>query len=205
MRLVVPLPIGDPVESARQTPEQCVDRPRDEPTEPSREQAERERSLAPAGRGPPDQPHRARHCSSTLIGFHVDLANDGQEAYEHWLTGRYALVLTDLNMPRLDGYELARAIRARERETGSRAHADHRAQRQRDAGRAEEVPGRRDGRLRGQADDDPRARRPAARAGSPTSNGPATDQSSGAARGRHTDAAAVRRRATSLTQQRSTS
>ena len=65
-------------------------------------------------------------------------------------------------MPRMDGYELARAIRGHERQTGLDAHADRRADGERDAGRARQVRGRRDGRLRGQADDDPGARREAA-------------------------------------------
>jgi CheY-like chemotaxis protein/HPt (histidine-containing phosphotransfer) domain-containing protein len=83
---------------------------------PSREQAERERSLVLLAEDHPTN-RTVLSLQLALIGFQVDLAQDGQEAYEHWLTGRYALLLTDLNMPRLDGYELARRIRAREGET----------------------------------------------------------------------------------------
>lgn len=53
-----------------------------------------------------------------VVGFHVDVAEDGQEAFERFVSGRYGLVLTDLNMPRMDGYELAQAIRRHERRSG---------------------------------------------------------------------------------------
>jgi len=46
-----------------------------------------------------------------VLGFAADLADDGREALERWARGHYALVLTDLHMPRMDGYDLARAIR----------------------------------------------------------------------------------------------
>lgn len=53
-----------------------------------------------------------------IIGFHVDATEDGEKALELFLTGRYGLVLTDLNMPVMDGFELAGAIRQREAEGG---------------------------------------------------------------------------------------
>ncbi|MEX1994236.1 MAG: PAS domain S-box protein [Steroidobacteraceae bacterium] len=46
-----------------------------------------------------------------VLGFAADLVGDGREALERWERGHYALVLTDLHMPRMDGYDLARAIR----------------------------------------------------------------------------------------------
>ncbi len=49
-----------------------------------------------------------------LLGFQADVAKDGVEALERWRTGGYALLLSDLHMPRMDGYELAAAIRAEE-------------------------------------------------------------------------------------------
>jgi CheY-like chemotaxis protein len=52
----------------------------------------------------------------SIIGFHVDIAEDGQKALELFDRGTYGLVLTDLNMPVMDGFELARAIRRREAE-----------------------------------------------------------------------------------------
>jgi CheY-like chemotaxis protein/HPt (histidine-containing phosphotransfer) domain-containing protein len=50
-----------------------------------------------------------------VLGFAADLADDGREALDRWEQGHYALVLTDLHMPRMDGYDLARAIRMAER------------------------------------------------------------------------------------------
>lgn len=49
-----------------------------------------------------------------LMGCGVDLASSGAEALERWRGGHYALVLTDLHMPQMDGYQLAAAIRAEE-------------------------------------------------------------------------------------------
>lgn len=51
-------------------------------------------------------------------GFVVEAAEDGQEAIELFASGRYALVLSDLNMPRMDGFALLAAIRALESESG---------------------------------------------------------------------------------------
>lgn len=49
-----------------------------------------------------------------LLGFAADVASDGRQALELWRTGDYGLVLTDLHMPVMDGYELTAAIRAQE-------------------------------------------------------------------------------------------
>ncbi|MBA2547717.1 MAG: PAS domain S-box protein [Burkholderiaceae bacterium] len=49
-----------------------------------------------------------------LIGFAADIAADGREALERWRTGDFALLLTDLHMPLMDGYELTKAIRSEE-------------------------------------------------------------------------------------------
>jgi CheY-like chemotaxis protein/HPt (histidine-containing phosphotransfer) domain-containing protein len=49
-----------------------------------------------------------------LLGFAADVASDGREALERWRSGDYGLLLTDLHMPKMDGYELAVAIRAEE-------------------------------------------------------------------------------------------
>ena len=50
-----------------------------------------------------------------LLGMAADFAADGEAALRMWKSGAYALVLTDLHMPKLDGYELAAAIRRSER------------------------------------------------------------------------------------------
>jgi PAS domain S-box-containing protein len=49
-----------------------------------------------------------------LLGYAVDEAHDGQIALAMWRTGRYALLLTDCEMPRMDGFELSDAIRHEE-------------------------------------------------------------------------------------------
>jgi CheY-like chemotaxis protein len=49
-----------------------------------------------------------------LLGYTADVASNGREALERWETGDYALLLTDLHMPKMDGYQLALAIRAKE-------------------------------------------------------------------------------------------
>jgi PAS domain S-box-containing protein len=46
-----------------------------------------------------------------LLGFAADVVGDGREALERWESGSYALLLTDLHMPRMDGYDLTLAIR----------------------------------------------------------------------------------------------
>ncbi|MCX7068592.1 MAG: PAS domain S-box protein [Methylococcales bacterium] len=47
-----------------------------------------------------------------LLGFAADIVNDGLEALERWRSGDYVLLLTDLHMPNMDGYQLTAAIRA---------------------------------------------------------------------------------------------
>ncbi|MFM9968782.1 MAG: ATP-binding protein [Burkholderiales bacterium] len=49
------------------------------------------------------------------LGYDVDIAEDGQMALELWRQKRYDAVLADCFMPRMDGYTLAREIRAIER------------------------------------------------------------------------------------------
>ncbi len=49
-----------------------------------------------------------------LLGYAADVVANGCEAFEHWQRGEHALLLTDLHMPQMDGYELAQAIRLAE-------------------------------------------------------------------------------------------
>jgi PAS domain S-box-containing protein len=49
-----------------------------------------------------------------LLGYAADIANDGSEALKRWQSGGYALLLTDLHMPEMDGFELTKNIRAQE-------------------------------------------------------------------------------------------
>jgi signal transduction histidine kinase/DNA-binding response OmpR family regulator len=47
-----------------------------------------------------------------LLGIASDTAEDGEQALTAWLARPYAVVLADIHMPRMDGYELARRLRA---------------------------------------------------------------------------------------------
>jgi CheY-like chemotaxis protein len=49
-----------------------------------------------------------------LLAFLPEVVASGREALARWRSGAFALVLTDLNMPDMDGYALAGAIRAEE-------------------------------------------------------------------------------------------
>jgi two-component system, sensor histidine kinase and response regulator len=48
------------------------------------------------------------------LGYRVDVAGDGQAAFDAWQSGRYHLILMDCQMPVMDGYETTRKIREHE-------------------------------------------------------------------------------------------
>ncbi|MEO8297555.1 MAG: CHASE3 domain-containing protein [Burkholderiales bacterium] len=80
---------------------------------PSREQALRDgRLILVAEDNETNQEVIRRQLS--LLGYAADLARNGREALACWHSHRYALLVTDLHMPELDGYELAAAIRQAE-------------------------------------------------------------------------------------------
>jgi two-component system sensor histidine kinase EvgS len=116
MRLVLPLEIGDPaaVEATERDDDTRAPLAR---ALPSVEEAESEGSLLLLAE---DHPVNRTVLVSQLhaAGFVVETAEDGQQAIELFASGRYALVLTDLNMPRMDGYGLVAAIRALEAREG---------------------------------------------------------------------------------------
>ena len=49
-----------------------------------------------------------------LLGYAAEVAGNGVEALRLWREGHYALLLTDLHMPEMDGYTLAETIRHEE-------------------------------------------------------------------------------------------
>ncbi len=49
-----------------------------------------------------------------LLGYAAEVAANGADALRLWRADRFALLLTDLHMPEMDGYSLAEAIRAEE-------------------------------------------------------------------------------------------
>ena len=49
-----------------------------------------------------------------LLGFSAEIAVNGRQALARWRTRRFAILLTDVRMPELDGYALTRMIRSEE-------------------------------------------------------------------------------------------
>lgn len=46
----------------------------------------------------------------SLLGYSADFANNGIEALEQWRSGNYHLLMTDIHMPKMDGYGLVDSI-----------------------------------------------------------------------------------------------
>ncbi|WP_085707727.1 transporter substrate-binding domain-containing protein [Pseudomonas sp. B35(2017)] len=55
----------------------------------------------------------------SYLGHSVSDAEDGAHGLRAWRNGRFDVVITDCNMPVMNGYELTRAIRDEERSTGA--------------------------------------------------------------------------------------
>lgn len=53
-----------------------------------------------------------------LLGLPVELAENGRQALDKWKNGWVCLIITDCNMPEMDGYDLARAVREIEEREG---------------------------------------------------------------------------------------
>jgi two-component system, sensor histidine kinase and response regulator len=85
---------------------------------PTREESIRQKSLILVAE---DNEINQRVISEQLrlLGFAVDVANDGREALTKWRSGEYSLLFADLHMPEMDGYALTLEIRLAE-EGGSR-------------------------------------------------------------------------------------
>jgi signal transduction histidine kinase/HPt (histidine-containing phosphotransfer) domain-containing protein/ActR/RegA family two-component response regulator len=111
--LTLPLAKGDPARIEREAVSEPAE---DFPTRPlpSVEAARREKSLVLVV----DDHSTNREVLTRQLaraGFACETAVDGEEGLRQWQTGAYALVLTDIHMPKLDGYQLTVAIRKAER------------------------------------------------------------------------------------------
>lgn len=119
LRLTLSLPIGD-ASAIESTPD--GKRPRavlPKRALPSITQAEAERSLVLVV---DDHPTNRLVASKQLAlgGFASEAVEDGRSALEKWRSGRFALILSDVHMPEMDGYQLARTLRLEEKIKGRR-------------------------------------------------------------------------------------
>lgn len=86
---------------------------------PAIEQAEREGTLVLlADDHPINRMLLVRQVA--MLGYACESVEDGAAALEKWKSGRFGLLITDCDMPRMDGFELTRAIRQIESAKGSR-------------------------------------------------------------------------------------
>jgi PAS domain S-box-containing protein len=117
LRLVLPLPIGrvedlEPEASEAGPAGGFVARPL-----PTTAQAEAERSLVLlVDDHPTNRLVVARQLA--LAGYASEAAENGEEGLACWRSGRHALVLSDVHMPVMDGYEMARTLRSEEARHG---------------------------------------------------------------------------------------
>jgi len=49
------------------------------------------------------------------FGYHYEVARNGQEAMERFSPGKYSIIMMDVEMPVMNGYEVTRHIRAFEK------------------------------------------------------------------------------------------
>jgi signal transduction histidine kinase/DNA-binding response OmpR family regulator len=117
--LTLVLPAADGAAAAHLDPPSADDPPVPEqtPTVPTIADAERVGKLVLAVDDHPTNRMLLQRQVNTL-GYAAEMAEDGIEALDKWRSRRFALVITDINMPGMTGYELARAIRQIEAEQG---------------------------------------------------------------------------------------
>ncbi|MBK8726652.1 MAG: response regulator [Holophagaceae bacterium] len=106
----VTLPVGDPRDIPKEElPTHTASASGFRPA-PSVEQAEREGTLILLVEDHPINRTVLTH-QLNQAGYALETAADGEAGFVKWMDGRFALILTDLHMPRMDGYELTQAIR----------------------------------------------------------------------------------------------
>jgi len=113
MSLTVSLPIADPQSLPKTDAPRSADLPAAASarrTAPSVAQAETEGSLLLlVDDHPTNRSLLARQAN--MLGYAAETAENGVEALQKWRARRFALVITDCNMPEMNGYDLARSIR----------------------------------------------------------------------------------------------
>jgi signal transduction histidine kinase/CheY-like chemotaxis protein/HPt (histidine-containing phosphotransfer) domain-containing protein len=117
LRLRLRLPLADPRAVDEAEDAQATLRGFTPRRLPTVEEAEREGSLVLLV---DDHPTNRLVISRqlALCGYACEAADDGQAGLLRWRTGRYALVLTDVHMPKLDGHQMTRLIREDEARRG---------------------------------------------------------------------------------------
>jgi len=121
MILTISLPIADPKDLRKADPEGTRDllstTTRMRRMAPSVAQAETEGTLVLlVDDHPTNRLLLARQVKT--LGYAAESAENGVEALNKWKSGRFKMVITDCNMPEMDGYELARSIRRLESANG---------------------------------------------------------------------------------------
>ncbi|MBP6701987.1 MAG: response regulator [Vicinamibacteria bacterium] len=86
---------------------------------PTTEEAEREGTLVlVVDDHPTNRMLLARQILA--LGYAAESAENGVAGLKEWTSGRFGLVVTDCNMPEMDGYEMTRAIRRLEAVNGTK-------------------------------------------------------------------------------------
>ncbi len=123
MILTLSLPIADPQDLRKTEPEGTRDllstTTRMRRMAPSVAQAETEGTLVLVVDDHPTNRLLLVRQVKTL-GYAVESAENGIDALSKWKSGRFKMVITDCNMPEMDGYELARSIRGLESANGGK-------------------------------------------------------------------------------------
>ncbi|MEK6245519.1 MAG: ATP-binding protein [Pseudomonadota bacterium] len=123
MILSLSLPIADPKDLPKTAPKSTRDllnaTTNMRRLAPSVAQAETEGTLVLVVDDHPT--NRALLCRQIkTLGYAGESAENGLEALDQWKSGRFGIVITDCNMPEMDGYELARRIRTLESANGGK-------------------------------------------------------------------------------------